>query len=100
MKIRTGHTFTVKEAKNLQSDGNEVIYFQFRIYNLKSFCMQTSSSESAEASVYGTVSARRSTILSCPISQYSRTPRLAGPREMLEVLKLALNYPLTELSPH
>eukprot|EP00092_Neocalanus_flemingeri_P016850 GFUD01018226.1.p1 GENE.GFUD01018226.1~~GFUD01018226.1.p1 ORF type:complete len:214 (+),score=19.95 GFUD01018226.1:153-794(+) len=60
MKIRTGHTFTVKESKNLQSDGNE-----------------TSSSESAESSTM--VSARRSTILSCPFNQYSRTPRLAKP---------------------
>jgi len=62
MKIRTGHTFTAKEAKIPHSDGNE-----------------TSSSESAEASIYGTVAARRSTILSCPFSQYSRIPRLAKP---------------------
>lgn len=62
MKIRTGHTFSVKEGKNLHSDGNE-----------------TSSAESAENSIYTTVSARRSTILSCPFNQYSRTPRLAKP---------------------
>lgn len=62
MKIRTGHTFSVKEGKNVNSDGNE-----------------TSSSESAENSIYTTVSARRSTILSCPFNQYSRTPRLAKP---------------------
>ena len=40
--------------------------------------MQTSSSESTEPCIYGTV-ARRSTILSCPFNQYSRTPRLAKP---------------------
>lgn len=62
MKIRTGHTFSVKEGKNLNSDGNE-----------------TSSAESAENSIYTTDSARRSTILSCPFNQYSRTPRLAKP---------------------
>ena len=78
MKIRTGHTFTAKEAKIPHSDGNEVYFIIFcRIRIILSF--QTSSSESAEATIYGTVAARRSTILSCPFSQYSRTPRLAKP---------------------
>ena len=78
MKIRTGHTFTAKEAKIPHSDGNEVYFIIFcRIRIILSF--QTSSSESAEASIYGTVAARRSTILSCPFSQYSRIPRLAKP---------------------
>jgi len=72
MKIRTGHTYSVKDGKNLQSDGNE-----------------TSSSESAD---YATlVSTRRSTILSCPFNQYSRTPRLSKPVSIPVVPKLRRN---------
>jgi len=64
MKIRTGVTFISKENNNNNkpADGNE-----------------TTLSESAEPSICGSVSARRSALLSCPFSQYSRTPRLAKP---------------------
>ena len=46
---------------------------------MRFLCLQTSSSESAEASINPSEATRRTTILSCPFSQYRRTPRLAKP---------------------
>eukprot|EP00092_Neocalanus_flemingeri_P034035 GFUD01037014.1.p1 GENE.GFUD01037014.1~~GFUD01037014.1.p1 ORF type:complete len:397 (+),score=114.31 GFUD01037014.1:80-1270(+) len=90
LKIRTGQKFIVEEGNSSQSDRNGT--YSYRDEHSSPFGWKTRSQQNLNFDIYNStetssnstdgldvVTARRSTILSCPFGQYTRVPKVSKP---------------------
>jgi len=88
LKIRSGQKFVVEDGNTSQSEGNGTYSYRdehsspfgWKTRSQQNLCFDIYQSEdSGENEGLDCVTARRSTILSCPFGQYSRVPKVSKP---------------------